>query len=83
MSAIIVPFPSVRRRPAICRCAAYMAQLDANGAEGHLKAQLTILERRLRKAGLADEVIQTERKAYELAVRAELWRQVLTPGGAA
>ena len=57
-----------------------MADQDANCAEGHLKAQLTVLEKRLRKAGFCDEVIQAERRAYELAVRVELWRCVLSPG---
>jgi hypothetical protein len=80
MSAIVVPFPSTRRIHAIRNAAAYMAELDANCAEGHLKAQLTRLESRLRKAGISDEVIAQERKGFELA---ELWRCVLTPGGAA
>jgi hypothetical protein len=80
MSATIVPFPSTRRIHAIRNAAAYMSCQDASGSEGHLKAQLTRLETRLRKAGVSEDLIAQERKAYELAVRAELWRCVLTPG---
>ncbi|WP_246504933.1 DUF6074 family protein [Microvirga antarctica] len=83
MTATIYPFPATRRRSLIKKTAGYMASTTASVAESHLKNQLSRLESRLRKAGVSETAILGERRAYEAAIRSELWRQVLTPGGAA
>lgn len=82
MSAIVVPFPATRRRAQIRKTATYMASAAPAVAESHLRMQLDKLENRLRKAGIAAPTIAAERSAYEAAIRAEIWRHVLTPGGA-
>jgi hypothetical protein len=35
------------------------------------------------RKGIASDLVERERRALEYAIRAELWRHVLTPDGAA
>lgn len=83
MSAIVVPFRFARRLSQIRKTAAYMATLPVNYAEGHLQEQLRRLENGLRKKGVAESLIRSEIGSYEGAIRAQLWRMLLTQGGAA
>jgi hypothetical protein len=84
MSAIVVPFRFARRVSQIRKTAAYMAGLPAKHAEGHLRDQLRRLEEGLRKKGVADPLVRSEVASYEAAIRANLWRMILTgEGGAA
>lgn len=83
MSAIIIPFRFARRLPQIRKTAAYMVSLPRNHAEGHLREQLRRLEDGLRKKGVADDMIRSEVASYQGAVRAHLWRLLLSHGGAA
>ncbi|CAO4147823.1 hypothetical protein PKCBPO_02515 [Methylorubrum thiocyanatum] len=83
MSAIIVPFRFCRRVPQIRKTAAFMAAVPHNHAEGHLRQQLRRLSEGLRAKGVADDLIRSEVSAYEGAIRAHLWRLLLSEGGAA
>lgn len=83
MSALIIPFRFARRLPQIRKTAAYMLTLPANHAEGHLREQLRRLEDGLRKKGVVDALIRAEVGSYEGAIRAHLWRLLLSEGGAA
>lgn len=80
---VIVPFPAARRVGQIRKTAAYMAIASPRVAESHLQMQLDKLTKTLAKKGIAPEAVAAEVAAYRAAIQAELWRQVLTPGGAA
>lgn len=83
MSATVIPFRFARRLPQIRKTASYMVSLPHNHAEGHLREQLRRLEDGLRKKGVAEVLIQSEVASYQGAVRAHLWRLLLSHGGAA
>ncbi|MGU3284996.1 DUF6074 family protein [Methylobacterium sp.] len=83
MTAIVLPFRYARRLPQIRKTAAYMATVPANHAEGHLREQLRRLEEGLRKKGVAEPLIRAEVGSYEGAIRAHLWRLLISQGGAA
>lgn len=83
MSAVIIPFRFARRVPQIRKTASYMASVPGNHAEGHLREQLRRLEEGLRKKGVAEPLIRAEVGAYEGAIRANLWRLLISQGGAA
>ncbi|MEE7441050.1 DUF6074 family protein [Methylobacterium oryzae] len=83
MTAVVLPFRFARRLPQIRKTAAYMATVPGNHAEGHLREQLRRLEESLRKKGVAELEIRSEIGSYEGAVRAHLWRLLISQGGAA
>jgi hypothetical protein len=83
MSATVLPFRYARRLPQIRKTATYMATVPANHAEGHLREQLRRLEEGLRKKGVAELLIRAEVGSYEGAIRAHLWRLLISQGGAA
>ncbi|GJE46951.1 DUF6074 family protein [Methylobacterium soli] len=83
MTAVVLPFHFARRFPQIRRTAGYMTTVPANHAEGHLREQLRRLEGSLRKKGVAKSLIRSEVASYEGAIRAHLWRLLLSHGGAA
>ena len=83
MSATIIPFRFARCLPQIRKTAGYMLTLPHNHAEGHLREQLRRLEEGLRKKGVAEDLIRSEVASYEGAIRAHLWRLILSHGGAA
>lgn len=82
-SALIIPFPRVRERPFVLKHARRMAELSQSTAENYLQQQLSIQVATMRKRGVDAESIEQHRRALELAIRAALWRVMLTPGGAA
>ncbi|WP_336490872.1 DUF6074 family protein [Methylobacterium nigriterrae] len=83
MTAVVLPFRFARRFPQIQRTAGYMTTVPANHAEGHLREQLRRLEDSLRKKGVAEPLIRSEVASYEGAIRAHLWRLLISHGGAA
>ncbi|SER58451.1 hypothetical protein SAMN05216548_12715 [Faunimonas pinastri] len=82
-SAEVLPFPAVRRRDFVLRHASRMAQLSHDAGERHLRRQLDIQAETMARRGIIAEMIASEIRALEAAIRAELWLLVLTPGGAA
>lgn len=84
MTAHVIPFPRARHHPFIRKQALRMASLPhAAAAERHLSNQLGILAANLAKQGVPGDRISAELRAVDCAIRAELWRAVITPGGAA
>ncbi|CAM2762368.1 hypothetical protein JHFBIEKO_3551 [Methylobacterium mesophilicum] len=83
MSAIVLPFRFARRLPQVRKTAAYMATVSGNYAEGHLREQLRRLEDGLRKKNVSEPLIRSEVGSYEGAIRAHLWRLLVSQGGAA
>jgi hypothetical protein len=81
--AEIVPFPAARRVAFIRKHAARMAALAPVPAEKHLMQQLTVQRDTMLRRGIAPEVVEREITTLASAIRAALWRVVLTPGGAA
>jgi hypothetical protein len=82
-TAIVLPFPAVRRRDLVFRIARRMAELREISAEKHLANQLRIQVEAMQRRGIATERIEQERRALECAVRTTLWRLLQLPGGAA
>jgi hypothetical protein len=56
-----------------------MAKRAPELAEKHLQAQLSRQINALHRKGVSDQRVEREVRALEGAVRAELWRLVLTP----
>jgi hypothetical protein len=83
MMAVILPFPRVRDRRFVTRHARRMADLCTAAAENHLATQLDLQRRTMLRRGIDHTMVDEQIRALEMAVRAELWRVVLTPGGAA
>jgi hypothetical protein len=81
--AEVIPFPVVRRVDFVWRHAARMSELRAKAAENHLASQLKIQRDTMTRKGVDPERIDQELATLEAAIRAELWRLVLSPGGAA
>lgn len=76
---IVVPFPRARDRSFVRRHASYISTLKADRAERYLAKQMQIQADTLARRGIAPEVVAEQVKALESAIRAELWRVVLTP----
>jgi hypothetical protein len=60
-----------------------MCELPPATAEKHLRETLRVQADTMARRGILATTIDIEIRALECAVRAALWRQVLTPGGAA
>jgi hypothetical protein len=65
----------------IKRHVAYVLTRDAEQGEQHIHRNLRAIRRTLQELGVDQEAIENEVRRIEGAVRAELWRQVLLPGG--
>ena len=81
--AEIVPFPLTRRRAFIRKHAARIAAATPVTGEKLLAHALRQQTATMARRGINDDIIEWECKALECAIRAELWRVVLQPGGAA
>ena len=81
--AQVLPFPLVRRRDLIRRQARFYADQAPRAAEKNLGHQLQVQADALLRKGVEPEAVQAQVEALQGAIRAEVWRLVLTPGGAA
>jgi hypothetical protein len=79
-SATILAFPLACRRRYVRRQAEVIANLKPIAGENYLSRQLTTQWDALERRGVACVQIEREIKALEQAIRAELWRAILTPG---
>jgi hypothetical protein len=59
----------------------YVLSRDAEQGEQHVRRNLGAIRRTLEEMGVDKKAIDAEVRAIEAAVRAEIWRQVLTPDG--
>jgi hypothetical protein len=86
MSASIYVFPASRRIGKIRKTAQAMVNCGEPWASKHLKQQLCYLTEGLARAGLNLDEIVSERRAFDMAVKAEVYRMTRrpqSPGGAA
>src|SRR4051794_40419146 len=72
-------FPFARRRALISRLANGMASRPMAAAEKYFQQELRRQIRVLHRKHYSDDVVELEVRSLESAVRAELWRLVLTP----
>jgi hypothetical protein len=63
----------------IRRHVSYVVKEGSAQGEHHIVRNLLSIRRKLDEMGLGQEVIDREMREIEAAVRAELWRQILTP----
>jgi hypothetical protein len=80
---LIKPFPRWRHRPFVLKHAGNVADMGQAAGERYLGQQLDVQRKTMEKRGIAPELIDAEVGALERAIRAELWRMILMPGGAA
>ena len=80
---MIVPFPRSRHRSFVQKHAANIARMGSAAGERYLAQQLEFQREVMRKRGIEPKLAEPQLKALEAAIRAALWRVVLTPGGAA
>jgi hypothetical protein len=78
-TAAILAFPIARRRDQVRALAAQMLARPQEQAQKHLEFQLRRKLNTLRKKQVPEDVALREVRCFESAVRAELWRLVLTP----
>ena len=78
--ATFIFFPLARRRPLVTKLAREMAAArTAELAEKLLQGRAARLARALRSHHVAEALIAGELRAFELAVRAELWCVLFAP----
>jgi hypothetical protein len=77
--ARILAFPLARRRDLLKKLAEQMLARSPKDAERHLSVELERHRRILRRRQLTDRVVHAELRAFEGAVRHELWHRVFTP----
>jgi hypothetical protein len=79
MRAVILAFPIAQRGDQVRALARQMLARQADLAERHLAAQLRGKTATLLRKQVPADIVAREVRAFENAVRRELWRMVLTP----
>jgi uncharacterized protein DUF6074 len=77
--ATVSAFPPARRRDLVLRVAEAMAKRPSDLGEAYLKNQLERQVVALQRKRVPTFEIKRELRSFELAVRAELWRQIICP----
>jgi hypothetical protein len=75
----VIPFPMSRRHALVHQLARQMLDRSPAEAEKHLAFELSRHERLLRRRSFPDDVVVSQVKGFEFAVRAVLWRLVISP----
>jgi hypothetical protein len=78
--AQVLPFPIYRRRSFIERQAQCAAALNPDACERHISRQMQVQRDVMLRKGVDPVRADRELKSMEAAIRAALWRTVLTPG---
>jgi hypothetical protein len=73
-------FPRTRDRHFVCRQAQLMHRYSEKAAEKHLIMQLDVQRRTMLKRGIDPALAEQHIQALELAIRAELWRFLVSEG---
>jgi hypothetical protein len=81
--AKVVPFLLARRRWLILRQAEWFAEQSPSAADANLQRQVQVQRDALLCRGVDPDAAERECRALEVAIRCQVWRLVLTPGGAA
>lgn len=82
-TAELFQFPHTRRAAFIARHAERMMDLPSTTAEKHLAYTVRVQAQTMAKRGFSQDAISHHTQALEHAIRAAIWRMILTPGGAA
>jgi hypothetical protein len=77
--AQVLPFPTSRRCAFIERQAQCAAALNPEACERHINRQLQVQRDTMLRKGVSAARVERELKSMEAAIRAALWRSVLTP----
>jgi hypothetical protein len=77
--ARILAFPLARRRDLVKKLAEQILARPPKQAERHLGFELERHRRILRRRQLSERVIEAGLRAFESAVRKELWHRVFAP----
>ena len=77
--AAVKPFPLKARRDLVVRIAAQVVARPSELAEQPLHQQLQRQVRVLARKHVSDVDVEREVRGLESAIRAEVWRQVLSP----
>lgn len=84
MTAVVVPFPFVRRISYIERHASHAAGMRADASERYLQRQYDYQAAAMFKRGVPLIVIDRELRSLDRAIRAAMWAVIFSaPGGAA
>lgn len=82
MAAEVLPFPRARHARFVARQAVRAAELAPAASERHIALQIKIQADAMARRGIASDLIEREARCLELAIRAALWRAVMSgPGG--
>jgi hypothetical protein len=79
-SGAVIPFPLARRSAFIDRHARHIATMRPEVGERYLDRQLQIQFENLQRRGFDLDTINSEIVAMDAAIRAALWRTVITRG---
>lgn len=79
MTAKVLPFPLARRARLVRKQAECFANASAHAAENRLAQILDQQRATLRRNGCDAEATEEQVRALEGAIRAHVWRLVLTP----
>lgn len=77
--AEVLAFPLARRRDLVRRQAEWFCGQSHRAAEANIFRQLQVQRNTLLAKGVDPVTVEREVRALESAVRAEVWRLVLTP----
>ena len=81
--AEVLPFPLPRRRDYVRRQAQWVLAVNPEAGERRIAKQVGIQRDTLLSRGIDPRLVDQQCSALEAAIRAELWRVVLAPEGAA
>jgi Family of unknown function (DUF6074) len=80
----VVPFPRARHRPFVLKHARNITTLNQAAGEKYLAQQLELQEAAMRRRGIPEERVKTERQRLESAIRVTLSHLIMRqPEGAA
>jgi hypothetical protein len=71
MTAIVFPFPIVRRRAFLRKQAAHAALINPDAGFRYLQHQLDVQAEAMRRKGIAEELVQRELRCMRTALQAE------------
>jgi len=81
--AEVIAFPLARRVGYVRKQGQWYAEQAPKAAESNLRRQMQVQLGALLNRGVDPSTAEREVQALEAAIRCEVWRVILTPGGAA
>ena len=81
--AEVIPYPLARRVDLVRRQADRVLELDAAAGDRHILRQVDVQRQALLRKGCDPNAVEAQCQALEGAMRAEVWKIVLTGRGGA